>query len=87
MSSHPQPDAFMFAEARLLRSVEHGRSWRGSRTPPAEIRSGALAELLTHLRTEDTEDLYKFAIVTADGHYIRNAELRALLYPNGVPAE
>lgn len=40
---------------------------------------GSLATLARHISDQDSEELWRFAIVTADEHYIRNAELRALL--------
>lgn len=76
---HSVNSPFWDAQARLLRSPDHGRGWRGPKSGPAEIMRGSLATLARHISDEDPEDLWRFAIVTAEDHYIRNAELRALL--------
>lgn len=71
--------------ARLLRLPEQGRGWRGSRTGATEIMRGTLATLARHIGAQDPDDLWRFVIVTADEHYIRNAELRDLLRREDIP--
>jgi hypothetical protein len=78
---------FWSAPARLMRTADHGRSWHGARSVPPEVMAGTVATLVRHIQAQDSEDLWRFAIVTGDDHYIRNAELRSLIRREDVPAD
>jgi len=77
--------AFWSSDARLLRAQDYGRGWHGPKSGPAEVMRGSLAALARHVSDQDPEDLWRFAIVTAEDHYIRNAELRDLLRRKDLP--
>lgn len=71
--------------ARLLREPAPAASWKGGRRPQ-QVSIGSLAEAARQIATEDPEEIWRFVIVTGDGHHIRSAELRALLRRGDLPA-
>ena len=81
------PDPAWDEPARLLRLPEQGRGWRGPRSGASEIMKGSLGALARHIREQDSDDLWRFVIVTADETYIRNADLRELIRREDIPAE
>lgn len=71
--------------ARLTKLPVHGRGWMGARGAH-DVMTGTLAELTRHIAAQDSDELWRYTIITADEHYIRAAELRDLLRRDDLPA-
>lgn len=71
--------------AKLMKQPALGRSRSGPR-PSDEVMKGTLAELTRHVATQDSDELWRFTIVTDSDRYIRAADLRELIRRDDIPA-
>ena len=67
--------ALATGQGRLIQSSLHASGWKGQRMPAA-VMEGTIDDLLRHVARQDADEMWRFTIVTGDGHYIRGAELR-----------
>lgn len=79
--------AFWEQPARLMRAHGAAATWKGSARQPEQIAAGPLAQIVRQIAAEDPEDIWRFIIVTDDGHHIRSADLRALVRRRDFPRE
>ena len=64
--------------ARLMRSHIALSGWKGTRRPE-QIATGTLRTVAEQVSAADPEEIWRFTVVTDDGHHIRSAELRELI--------
>lgn len=76
--------AFWEQPVRLMRTHYGGAMWKAAR-PPEQIAAGPLARMARQIAAEDPEEIWRFIIVTDDGHHIRSADLRALIRREDFP--
>lgn len=76
---------FWNQSARLMQAAASGRNARSPRVNLNEVMRGPLSQLAQHVSQQDSDELWRFVIITADDHYIRNADLRELLRREDIP--
>jgi hypothetical protein len=76
--------AFWEQPARLMRAIGRTATWKGGRQPE-QIATGSLAQMVHQIAAQDSEEIWRFIIVTGDGHHIRSADLRDLVRRKDLP--
>lgn len=64
--------------AELIQIPVSGKGWSGGRAPTS-VMKGSVGDIVRHLRGQNIEDVWRFAIIVDKGRYLRAAELRAAI--------
>lgn len=64
--------------AELIEMPVSGKGWSGGRAPTT-VMKGSMADIVRHLRGQNIDEIWRFAIIVGEGRYIRAAELRAAI--------
>lgn len=70
--------------AELIQVSVSGKGWSGNRKPTS-VMKGSVGEIVNHLRGQDIDNIWRFAIAIEGGRYLRAADLRAVLRDPGCP--
>lgn len=70
--------------AELIQMRVSGKGWTGNRKT-ASVMKASVSEIVAHLRAQNIDDIWRFAIAIEGGRYLRAADLREALRDPGCP--